>query len=154
MSHFEEFIRQGSSKGMPRAMEAFYQSIANLIPEEEAFLADYIQLAVNYPAAIFVTGTDAQYMAVAPWDGEITQLAIVNQRTITGGPAAVAFKINGGSAIATLGTGAGTIGLVDSDLPATPYEIDQGEVLTAESDGNATGTSEIMVFATLRSRSS
>lgn len=154
MSQFDDFIRGGSAKGLPRSMQQFYESLIAAVPDPADPLADYIQVAINYPADIFTTGTDEQYIAVAPWDGEITQLAIVNQRTITGGPAAVAFKIDGGSAIATLSTGAGTKGLVDPDNPTTPYEINQGEVLTAESDGNATGNSTIMVFATLRSRAS
>lgn len=152
MAHYDEFIRAGSSKGMPRAMHAFYESLEGLIDDEGGFLADYIQIAVLYPGTPFTTPLP-QYVAIAPWKGEITQLAIVNQRSITGGPSVVSFKIDGGAAISTLSTGAGVIGETDIDHAhdATPYPFLEGEVLTAEADGAATGLSEIMVFATIRS---
>lgn len=151
MSHYADLIRGGGSKGLPRAMHAFYESLLEAVPDPDAFLADYIQIAVLYPNALFVAGTP-QYVSIAPWNGEIVHVGMVNQRLVTGGPSVVSFKVDGGTAFATLNTGAGTVGLAIGADVDPPAEIDKGGLLSAESDGNGLGVSEVLVFATLRFR--
>jgi hypothetical protein len=148
---FEPFVKAGGSKGMPRAMAGFYETLAAVIPEGSDFLADFIQIAVNYPSEIFTAG-EPQYLSIAPWNGEIIQLAIVNQTTIVGGPSDITFKIQGSAGAVHLNTGNGTRGLVAIITPDDPYLIEKNNVLFAKSDGQATGDSSVMVFATLRSR--
>lgn len=145
MATIREAVRAGGAKGLPRSLKRFYELLAD-------GLVDYLQPGVFYPAAMFTVAATPQYLSLAPWDGEITSVAFVVARAITGGPSDVEYKIDGGSAIATLSTGAGTQGLIVTEVFPTPIPFDEGELLTAESDGTPTGNSEVTVFANVRSR--
>ena len=81
----------------------------------------------------------------APWEGSTT---------ITGGPSDVDFNLIGGGAnpLATLNTGAGTAGLVVTNVFDPPLILEAGDIIVATSDGAATGNSEVTVFAEFRSR--
>lgn len=109
--------------------------------------ADHVQSQLGYPSDLFITGTDPLPMFVAPWDGLITFVAMVISRTISGGPATVDFRIEGGSSIASFNTGAGTKGLRFSEVLDPPVEISALELLEADSDGNATGQSSVICYA-------
>jgi hypothetical protein len=151
MSIDNSLIQGGGAKGLPRSMRAFYESLLEVVPDPDAPLAQYLQPGIYYPSDTFTDGTLPAYLAAPPFDAEVVAVAMVITRTITGA-ADVDFTIDGGPAIATLNTGAGTQGLLITAAVDPPAPIDINEVLAAEADGVSTGNSAVTVFATLRSR--
>ncbi len=147
----QDFIRGGGAKGYPRGMREFYENLAAAVPDPADPLAQYLQPGVYYPSEMFTVAATPQYLSFAPFDAEITAVAFVVARAITGGPSDVDFTIDG-TPFHTLSTGAGTLGLAVSFVLPTPQALDAGEVLAAESDGTPTGNSAVTVFATVRSR--
>ena len=129
-------------------MGALYDALDSL-----GGFSDHIQVSALYPVVLFVTGSDPQYLGVAPWDGEILGVALVNQRAITGSQSTVDFELVGGGAnpFAQLNTGDNNRGSADTLTFSTPIPILAGEVILGQSDGNATGNSEVMLFVSLRS---
>ena len=148
MTSVRDIIREGGAKGLPRSMKAFYDAL-----DSAGAFQDHTQVAINYPATIFTTGIDPQYLTIAPWDGEILGFALVNQSTITGSQSVVDFDIVGGGSnpIAQLDTQGGARGEIDSIVFATPVPISQSQIILGQSDGNATGLSTVMLFVTMRS---
>lgn len=132
---------------MPRAMKALYDALG-----ASGGFQDHIQTGVAYPNSLFTSGVD-QYLAVAPWPGEIVAVAIVNQATITGGQSNVDFNIVGGASnpIATLDTGDNAVGTASFEIIDPPVPISLGGVVLAQSNGNSSGNSTVMVFVVLRS---
>lgn len=148
MTVTRERVRRGGAKGLPRAHQALYDAI-----DAEGGFNDHIQASVSYGNTLFVLGTK-QFLSIAPWDGEIVAVAMVNQADITSGPSLVDFDIEGGDSnpVAQLTTGDNAAGTADFELLDPPVPILQGEVVSAQSDGVATGSNaEVVVFVILRS---
>ena len=148
MTSVRDIIREGGAKGLPRSMKAFYDAL-----DSAGAFQDHIQVAVNYPSSVFTTGSDPQFLSVAPWDGEILGFALVNQSTITGSQSVVDFDIVGGASnpIAQLDTQGNTLGEIDTITFATPVPILQDQAIRGQSDGNAAGISTVMLFVSMRS---
>lgn len=113
---------------------ALYERLSQAVPDGAlvSFSALYGATALAAPTVLEV--------GVAPWAGKIVAATLVINTAVVGGDTAVALKIDGGTAIDTLQTGAaGTKGVTDTYVAAAGGDaIAAGEVITAVSDGTAT----------------
>ncbi len=141
-----DIIRRGGAKGLPHSMQAFYDAI-----DAAGGFQDNIQTFVNYPADLFVQNNLPQFLAVAPWAGEVLFIALINQRAIAGGQSDVVFSIVAGATLGTLDTGDDAIGSADTLILDPPIAIATGEIVQALSNGSSSGQSTVMVAVGLRS---
>jgi len=122
---------------------ANYEQLGSQLPQGALFTC-----AVLYGATALAAPT-VQELCVAPFNCRVVGVDAVINTAVVGGDTAIEIKIQGGAAIGTLQTGAGTKGLVDTFDAVVTDTIDAGEVLTATSDGTAT-TGDVLLLVTLQ----
>lgn len=133
----------GRGKGLRRSLAALFEAL-------RSGAAAFMQPSVYYPSDTFVDGTIPAFLTLCPFVGEVTAVAVVVTRAITSGPSDVVFDI-GGTTISTLAVD-GAAGSIFTEVFDPPLQIDLNELLSAQSDGVATGNSAVTVFATVRGR--
>lgn len=126
---------------------ALYEKLGSEVPKGALFTC-----AVLYDATALAAPTVLE-CCVAPFDAKVVRVDAIINTAVVGGDTGIALKIDGGTAIDTLQTGAGTKGLIDSYTPAAAdmEDIDEDSVLTATSDGTATA-GDVLLLITLQKR--